>query len=121
MAQNFNKFKLYEYEISFIIDQKITKQKLKKFLIFLTKHLLNNNSIVKDIQISLKKPKSYRTFRLKKNLAKTNDSYYTGLNKKHICTLYISTSPRILNEIVYNLKIQKISSKIITLKHLKYI
>ena len=31
MAQNFNKFKLYEYEISFIIDQKITKQKLKKF------------------------------------------------------------------------------------------
>nr|YP_009121378.1 hypothetical protein [Thecamonas trahens]AJF36643.1 hypothetical protein [Thecamonas trahens] len=117
--ERLNKFKLYEYEISFNIDKKITKQKLKKFLVFLSNYLLKEKSILKDIQISLKKPKSYRTFRLKKQLTNTNNPLYTELEKKYICTLHLSTTPHILDEIIYNLKIQKISSNIMAIKHLK--
>ena len=108
---NFNPFKLYEYEISFHVDKKITKKKL-------TDYLLKENSIVKDIQISLKKPKSYRTFRLKKE---QKNILYKKLDKKYICTLYISATPYILEKVIYNLKIQKISNNIMAIKHLKQI
>ena len=74
---------------------------------------------MKDIQISLKKPKSFRTFRLKKESTKNKNPFYKQLDKKHICTLYLSTTPYILEKIIYNLKIQKISNKIIAVKHLK--
>ena len=115
---NFNPFKLYEYEISFHVDKKITKKKLRSFLVFLTDYLLKENSIVKDIQISLKKPKSYRTFRLKKE---QKNILYKKLDKKYICTLYISATPYILEKVIYNLKIQKISNNIMAIKHLKQI
>lgn len=117
---NLSKFKLYEYEISFHLDRKVNKKKLKTFLTFLTNYLISENSILKDIQISLKKPKSYRTFRLNREVTKKNP-LYTKLEKKHICTLILSTTPALLEKIVYNLKIQKISNKIMVVKHLKYV
>lgn len=111
-------FKLYEYEITFIVNDTINQTTLQKIFQNLFQHLIQLGGVITNLQISLKTSSKYNKNKVKKL---KNSLLYANLEKTYIYTLHVKMNPSLLKEFIYNLKLRKIPSKILCIKHIKSI
>lgn len=109
-------FKLYEYEVTFIVADTINKNNLQKIFQNLFQYITKIGGVITDLQIAVKTSAKYNKNKIKKN---QNSLIYSNLQKKYIYTINVKMNPSLLKEFIYNLKIRKITSNILCIKHIK--
>lgn len=114
-------FKIYEYEITFQLSNSILKSNLITILKTLLTYISKVNGVVTDVKLSLKTSKTINKYKLKKLNKNIFNSRNPKYNHHYIYTLHVKMNPFLLKEFLYNLKLRKITSNIICIKHQKNI
>lgn len=114
----FTTFKISEYEITFIVNSTIDKINLQKIFHTLFQYITKARGVITNLKVSVKTDSKYNKNKIKKF---ENSLIYNNISKQYIYTLHVKISPLLLKELIYNLKIRKITSNLICIKHIKTI
>lgn len=116
-----NNLKIYEYEITFQLSESIPKITLVTTLQGLLKYISQAHGIVTNIKLSLKTSKTQNKYKIHKGDKQFFNSENPQLNNNYLYTVFVKINPLLLKELLYNLKIRKLTSNIICVKHVKKI